>query len=150
MITHIVSDWLFSPCCVEHQDEFIFERVAVAYSRDYNEVGRAQIKCVWQAVLFSVTLLHFTSLPFSIICKKFCQHHANFCANYVIVSHISKWPTLKNFYHFSVSFTFFNVIFGYFRRKCKNNHHTCLLQCIKISPVSRKQFESSCFHSFQQ
>ena len=44
MITHIVSDWLFSPCCVEHQDEFIFERVAVAYSRDYNEVGRAQIK----------------------------------------------------------------------------------------------------------
>ena len=43
MITHIVSDWLFSPCCVEHQDEFIFERVAVAYSRDYNEVGRAQI-----------------------------------------------------------------------------------------------------------
>ena len=45
MITHIVSDWLFSPCCVEHQDEFIFERVAVAYSRDYNEVGRAQIKC---------------------------------------------------------------------------------------------------------
>ena len=47
MITHIVSDWLFSPCCVEHQDEFIFERVAVAYSRDYNEVGRAQIKCKW-------------------------------------------------------------------------------------------------------
>ena len=46
MITHIVSDWLFSPCCVEHQDEFIFERVAVAYSRDYNEVGRAQIKYV--------------------------------------------------------------------------------------------------------
>ena len=44
VITHIVSDWLFSPCCVEHQDEFIFERVAVAYSRDYNEVGRAQIK----------------------------------------------------------------------------------------------------------
>ena len=44
MITHIVSDWLFSPCCVEHQDEFIFERVAVAYSRDYNEVGRVQIK----------------------------------------------------------------------------------------------------------
>ena len=44
MITHIVSDWLFSPCCVEHQEEFIFERVAVAYSRDYNEVGRAQIK----------------------------------------------------------------------------------------------------------
>ena len=44
MITHIVSDWLFSPCCVEHQDEFIFEKVAVAYSRDYNEVGRAQIK----------------------------------------------------------------------------------------------------------
>ena len=44
MFTHIVSDWLFSPCCVEHQDEFIFERVAVAYSRDYNEVGRAQIK----------------------------------------------------------------------------------------------------------
>ena len=44
MITHIVSYWLFSPCCVEHQDEFIFERVAVAYSRDYNEVGRAQIK----------------------------------------------------------------------------------------------------------
>ena len=43
MITHIVSDWLFSPCCVEHQDEFIFERVAVAYSRDYNEEGRAQI-----------------------------------------------------------------------------------------------------------
>ena len=37
MITHIVSDWLFSPCCVEHQDEFIFERVAVAYSRDYNQ-----------------------------------------------------------------------------------------------------------------
>ena len=31
VITHIVSDWLFSPCCVEHQDEFIFERVAVAY-----------------------------------------------------------------------------------------------------------------------
>ena len=51
MITHIVSDWLFSPCCVEHQDEFIFERVAVAYSRDYNEVGRAQIKyIVWQYV----------------------------------------------------------------------------------------------------
>ena len=47
MITHIVSDWLFSPCCVEHQDEFIFERVAVAYSRDYNEVGRAQIKQVY-------------------------------------------------------------------------------------------------------
>ena len=46
VITHIVSDWLFSPCCVEHQDEFIFERVAVAYSRDYNEVGRAQIKIV--------------------------------------------------------------------------------------------------------
>ena len=46
MITHIVSDWLFSPCCVEHQDEFIFERVAVAYSRDYNEVGRAQIKLI--------------------------------------------------------------------------------------------------------
>ena len=44
VITHIVSDWLFSPCCVEHKDEFIFERVAVAYSRDYNEVGRAQIK----------------------------------------------------------------------------------------------------------
>ena len=44
VITHIVSDWLFSPCCVEHQDEFIFERVAVVYSRDYNEVGRAQIK----------------------------------------------------------------------------------------------------------
>ena len=43
MITHIVSDWLFSPCCVEHQDESIFERVAVAYSKDY-EVGRAQIK----------------------------------------------------------------------------------------------------------
>ena len=38
MITHIVSDWLFSPCCVEHQDEFIFERVAVAYSRDYYEI----------------------------------------------------------------------------------------------------------------
>ena len=46
MITHIVSDWLFSPCCVEHQDEFIFERVAVAYSRDYNEVGRVEIKHV--------------------------------------------------------------------------------------------------------
>ena len=29
---------------IEHQDEFIFERVAVAYSRDYNEVGRVQIK----------------------------------------------------------------------------------------------------------
>ena len=49
MITHIVSDWLFSPCCVEHQDEFIFERVAVAYSRDYNEVGRAQIKAAYLA-----------------------------------------------------------------------------------------------------
>ena len=49
MITHIVSDWLFSPCCVEHQDEFIFERVAVAYSRDYNEVGRAQIKSIADA-----------------------------------------------------------------------------------------------------
>ena len=47
MITHIVSDWLFSQCCVEHQDEFIFERVAVAYSRDYNEVGRAQIKAYY-------------------------------------------------------------------------------------------------------
>ena len=46
MITHIVSDWLFSPCCVEHQDEFIFERVAVAYSRDYYEVERAQIKMI--------------------------------------------------------------------------------------------------------
>ena len=44
MITHIVSDWLFLPCCVEHQDESIFERVAVAYSKDYYEVGRAQIK----------------------------------------------------------------------------------------------------------
>ena len=43
MITHIVSDWLFSPCCVEHQDEFIFERVAVAYSKDYYEVGIALI-----------------------------------------------------------------------------------------------------------
>ena len=51
MITHIVSDWLFSPCCVEHQDEFIFERVAVAYSRDYNEVGRAQIKWAEQPQL---------------------------------------------------------------------------------------------------
>ena len=49
MITHLVSDWLFSPCCVEHQDEFIFERVAVAYSRDYNEVGRAQINPKFQA-----------------------------------------------------------------------------------------------------
>ena len=55
MITHIVSDWLFSPCCVEHQDEFIFERVAVAYSRDYNEVGRAQIK---QFELFEHFELH--------------------------------------------------------------------------------------------
>ena len=59
MITHIVSDWLFSPCCVEHQDEFIFERVAVAYSRDYNEVGRAQIKLSRKrddAVIPTVTL----------------------------------------------------------------------------------------------
>ena len=36
-----------SPCCVEHQDESIFERVAVAYSKDYYEVGRAQIKCLY-------------------------------------------------------------------------------------------------------
>ena len=50
MITHIVSDWLFSPCCVEHQDEFIFERVAVAYSKDYNEVGRAQINQIDQGM----------------------------------------------------------------------------------------------------
>ena len=57
MITHIVSDWLFSPCCVEHQDEFIFERVAVAYSRDYNEVGRAQIKHTCREVLLIVTLI---------------------------------------------------------------------------------------------
>ena len=26
-------------------------------------------------------------------------------------------------------------------KKCKNNDHTCLLQCINISCVSRKQFE---------
>ena len=58
MITHIVSDWLFSPCCVEHQDEFIFERVAVAYSRDYNEVGRAQIKLV-DYMRGSFTVLYF-------------------------------------------------------------------------------------------
>ena len=55
MITHIVSDWLFSPCCVEHQDEFIFERVAVAYSRDYNEVGRAQIKLPSESLTWSLT-----------------------------------------------------------------------------------------------
>ena len=55
MITHIVSDWLFSPCCIEHQDEFIFERVAVAYSRDYNEVGRAQIKLMLYCCFSEVT-----------------------------------------------------------------------------------------------
>ena len=62
MITHIVSDWLFSPCCVEHQDEFIFERVAVAYSRDYNEVGRAQIKLVTMVLQLVAVILSLISL----------------------------------------------------------------------------------------
>ena len=95
MITHIVSDWLFSPCCVEHQDEFIFERVAVAYSRDYNEVGRAQIKqprksgnTVFSIIILSVAmgtssrikLSYMSSLPASMkwiqsrIDKKTWQH----------------------------------------------------------------------------
>ena len=30
-----------SPCFVEHQDESIFERVAIGYSKDYYEVGIA-------------------------------------------------------------------------------------------------------------
>ena len=68
MITHIVRDWLFSPCCVEHQDE----RVAVAYSRDYNEVGRAQIK--WIKGLISNVWLNFlytVQLLISNVCSKF-------------------------------------------------------------------------------
>ena len=62
MITHIVSDWLFTPCCVEHQDEFIFERVAVAYSRDYNEVGRAQIKVRYAVQVDALANMHYQRL----------------------------------------------------------------------------------------
>ena len=68
MITHIVNDWLFSPCCVEHQDEFIFERVAVAYSRDYNEVGRAQIKL---ALLQNVCTLVIRCVPAALFSHKY-------------------------------------------------------------------------------
>ena len=67
MITHIVSDWLFSPCCVEHQDEFIFERVAVAYSRDYNEVGRAQIKSLFNIGLGQIYLNYMYQPIFKIL-----------------------------------------------------------------------------------
>ena len=66
MITHIVSDWLFSPCCVEHQDESILERVAVAYSKDYYEVERAQIK------LDEAKILHFT--VYSMFYLTFCNN----------------------------------------------------------------------------
>ena len=63
----------------------------------------------------SVTLLCFTLLPFSNICKKICQQqrHASFRTNYVTVLRIPKWLMLKNFYRFSVSFYIFYVIFSY-------------------------------------
>ena len=61
----------------------------------------------------SVKLLYFGSLPFSNICKKICQCHASFHANYVTVLNIPKWLTLKNFYQFSVNLYIFYVIFGY-------------------------------------
>ena len=86
----------------------------------------------------------FYVAAFSNIYKKKCQRqrHARFRAKYVTVSHIIKWPTLKNFIRFSVSlyvFMLFSVIFSMKSfRKYKNNDHTCLFQCIHRSRASRK------------
>ena len=57
----------------------------------------------------AVTLLCFLTLSFSDICKRLVkrQHHASFRANNVTILHIPKWPALKNFYRFSVSFYVF-------------------------------------------
>ena len=52
---------------------------------------------------------------------------------------------LKNFDRYEVSsnvFMLFLVIFSMESlKKCNNNDHTCLIQCINISCVSRKKFE---------
>ena len=72
-----------------------------------------------------MTLLCFTSLLFSNICKKFCQCqcHASFGTKYVTILHETKWPTFKTFFQVSVSFyVFFYVIFGYIfnGNQCEN------------------------------
>ena len=57
----------------------------------------------------SMTLLCFTSLLFSNICKKFCQRqcHASFGMKYITILHETKWPTFKTFFQVLVSFYVF-------------------------------------------
>ena len=108
-----------------------------------------RIWCSLRALHFSVTLLCFTSLPFSNICKKivnvilvFAQTTSQFHRN-------QNGRRTRIFIGFQWFFTFFYIDFGYTCismqsfRKWKNNYNTCLFQCINVSRVSRKQFEPS-------
>ena len=83
--------------------------------------------------------------PCSNNCKAFCQRHSSFSRNDVIVSMYQNGSRISTGFQwvftvlmlFSVRFSIESL------RKCKNNDHTCLFQCINICHISRKQFDPS-------
>ena len=103
--------------------------------------------------LFQRCYLILRRFPFQTFVKK------NVNANVMLVfaqitSHFTriKMANVKEFVAiFCELFTFLCYFWLYFTmeslRKCKNNNHTCLFQCINISHVSRKQFEPSAWWS---